>query len=389
MSDRFSRFNTGRVIFFLLAVITVIIVAGVLRITSSVVLPFTIAVLLCMVTQPIVRFLEKYHIPRLVSALAILLLLVGILYVMGMIIYTSGRALLSLYPRYEARARLIYIWIANVFELPYDEYISLFENIWAQADVRTQVREMTLSFTNGFLVLLSNAFLVAIFMIFILFEAVFLREKLNKAFEGRRAERIKTISTDVITQITRYLSIMFFISFLNGILAGVGLHIIGLEFAAVWGVIQFILNFIPNLGSIAAGVGATLFALIQFWPEPGPVITVALFMLAVNILCGFIIYPKVMGDRLGLSPLLLLISLLIWGWLWGFAGMILAVPMTAIIKITCENIPVLEPISIMMGSRKTVTTKTASSEDDPAGNDEPAEEAKTSMGDPHEVEKQG
>ena len=364
MSNRFNHFNSGRVIFFLLAVITVIIVAGVLRITSSVLLPFTIAALLSMVTQPIVRFLEKYHIPRIISALAIILILFGILYVMGIIIYTSGRALLSVYPRYEARARLIYIWIANVFELPYDEYISLFENIWAQADVRTQVREMTLSFTNGFLVFLSNAVMVAIFIIFLLFEAVFLRDKLNKAFEGRRAERLKKIGTDVIAQITRYLSIMFFISVLNGILAGVGLHIIGLEFAAAWGVIQFVLNFIPNLGSIAAGAGATIFALIQFWPEPGPVIATALVMLAVNILCGFIIYPKVMGDRLGLSPLLLLISLLLWGWLWGFAGMILAVPMTAIIKITCENIPVLEPISILMGSRKAVSSKIIEPDDD-------------------------
>ena len=358
MTDRFKRYNSGRVMSFMLAIITIVIFSAVLRITANVVLPFTVAVLLALVTQPIVKFLTKFHIPRIISAVVILFILFGILYVMGMILYSSGRAILTVYPRYEARAREIYIYIAMFFELPYDDYLSLFENIWGQADVRTQVREMTLSFTNGFLTFLTNSFMVAIFMVFLLFEAVFFREKLDKAFEGPRAERIKKISSDIITQITHYLSVMFFVSLLNGLLAGIGLRIIGLEFAAVWGVIQFILNFIPNIGSIAAGAGATLFALIQFWPEPGPVIATALVMLGVNILCGFIINPKVMGDRLGLSPLVLLVSLMIWGWIWGFTGLILAVPMMAIIKILCANISVLEPIAILMSSRKAVNAFT-------------------------------
>ena len=198
-------------------------------------------------------------------------------------------------------------------------------------------------------------------MIFLLFEAVFLRTKLDKAFEGR-AERIRKISSSVITQVTNYLSIMFFVSILNGAMAGVGLWIIGVEFAAVWGVIQFVLNFIPNIGSIVAGLGATAFALIQFWPQPGPIVATALIMLGVNIFCGFIVMPKAMGDSLGLSPLVVLISLMIWGWLWGFVGMILAVPMMAIIKITCENIPVLEPISTLMSSRKAVMAMYSSEE---------------------------
>ena len=352
MKSRFIQFNSGRVNFFLLAIITVILVSAVLRITASVLLPFTIAVLLAFVTSPIVKFMEKFHIPRIVSALFILFFLFGILFVMGIILYNSGQTIISLYPRYEVRIRMIYIWIARFFELPYDEYISIFENIWGQADIRTTVREMTLTFTNGFISFLTNAFMVSIFMIFLIFEAVFFRQKLDTAFPGPRAERIKRISGDVISQITNYLSVMFFVSILNGLMAGIGLALIGVEFASVWGVIQFVFNFIPNIGSIAAGVGATAFALVQFWPEPGPILVTALVMLGVNILCGFIILPNVMGDRLGLSPLVVLVSLLIWGWLWGFAGLILAVPMMAIIKIVCQNIPFLEPIAVLMGSRK-------------------------------------
>jgi predicted PurR-regulated permease PerM len=110
------------------------------------------------------------------------------------------------------------------------------------------------------------------------------------------------------------------------------------------------MNFIPTIGSIAAGFGVGLFALLQFWPVPGPIILVVLIMLAVNMIIGNVLEPKIMGDNLGISPLMMLISLSIWGFLWGFAGMILAVPMTVVVKIVCENVPVLEPVAVLLGS---------------------------------------
>jgi len=352
MNDRFQRFNSGRVMFFLLAVITVILFSAVLKITSSVVVPFTVSVLLAIVISPLVMSLEKFHIPRVVSVFLVLLLLIGGIAFMGMILFNSGRTLLTLYPRYEARLTEIYVWVARFFELPYDEHLSFFDNIWGQIGVRNRVRVMTLSFSNGFLFFLSNAFMVAVFMAFLLLEAVFLKEKLDRAFEGTRAGQINKIGSDVMKQVSHYLSIKFIISLVTGVIVGAGLKIIGVEFAAVWGVIQFVLNFIPNIGSIAIGVVATSFSLIQFWPDPTPVMATGLVMLCTNVIIGTIIEPKIMGDRLGLSPLVVLLSLLVWGWLWGFAGLILAVPMMAIIKIVCENFTILEPISILLGSRK-------------------------------------
>ena len=352
MKDRYQRFNSGRVNFFLLAVITIILFAAVLKITSSVLLPFTVSLLLAIVTSPLVKFLEKLHIPRILSVFLVLIFLIGALAFLGMVIFSTGRALVNLYPKYEARITEIYIWVARVFELPYDGDRSILDNIWGQVGVRSRVRVMTLAFSNAFLRFLSNAFMVALFMVFILFEAVFFREKLDKAFEGPRAEQIKNISSDVMKQVTRYLTIKFIISVVNGILIGFGLSIIGVEFAVVWGIIQFVVNFIPNIGSIAVGLAATAFSLVQFWPNPAPIVATGFVMLGINIILGSVMDPKIMGDRLGLSPLVVLVSLLVWGWLWGFVGMILAVPMTAIIKIVCENIPVLEPISILMGSRK-------------------------------------
>jgi predicted PurR-regulated permease PerM len=352
MRDRFHHFNSGRVMFFLLATITVILFAAVLKITSSVVLPFTVSLLLAIVTSPIVKKLIEFRIPRIVSIMLVLLLLIIALAFICMVLYSSGRVLITLYPKYEARITEIYIWIARVFELPYDDHLSIFDNIWGQVGVRSRIRIMTLSFSNAFLFFLKDTFMVALFMIFLLIEAAFFREKLDKVFEGPRAAKIRKISSDLLTQVTRYLSIKFIISLVTGLVVGATLKIIGLEFAAVWGVIQFILNFIPNVGSIAVGLAATAFSLIQFWPAPGPIVATGLVMLSANLVIGSVLEPKIMGDNLGLSPLVVLVALLVFGWLWGFAGLILAVPMMVIIKIVCENIPVLEPISILMGSRK-------------------------------------
>ena len=350
--DRFHRFNSGRANFLLVMVITIILFAAVLKITSSVVLPFTVSLLLAIVMSPVVKFLEKFHIPRIASIFLILIFLMGVLVFIGMLLYSSGRTIITLYPKYEARLMDIYLWIARFFELPYNDQLSFFDNLWGQIGVRSRVRLMTLSFSNTFFRFLSNAVMVAIFMVFLLFEATFFKKKLELAFEGTQAEQIKKISSDIMTQVTRYLSVKFIISVINGVLVGIGLKIVGVEFAVVWGVIQFIVNFIPNLGSIAVGVAATAFSLVQFWPAPGPIIATALIMLTINMILGSFLDPKIMGDNLGLSPLVILISLLIWGWIWGFTGLIIAVPMMVIVKIICENIPVLEPVSILLGSRK-------------------------------------
>jgi predicted PurR-regulated permease PerM len=359
MNDRFRRFNSGRVNFFLLAVITFILSAAVLKLTSAIVLPFTISLLLALVTSPFVSFLGRHKTPRIVSIGLVLVFLVGGLGFFGIVLFSSARTLLTLYPKYEARLTEIYVWAARFFELSYDDQLSFFENLWGQIGIRNWIRIITLSLSNNFFFFLRDALIVALFMVFLLFEAVFFKEKLDRAFEGERAGQIKKISVDVMTQVTRYLSIKFIISLMTGLVAGLGLRIVGVEFAVVWGVIQFILNFIPTIGSIATGVVITIFSLVQFWPDPAPVAATALIMLGANMIIGTILEPKIMGDNLGLSPLVVLFSLMIWGWLWGFAGFILAVPMTVIVKIVCENIPMLESVSILLGSRKAVQAKAA------------------------------
>jgi len=358
VKDRFKSFNSGRAIFFILVFMGCVLMGAVLKIASVVILPFTIAVLLAFVMYPLVKWLGKFKIPHFISILFVVFIIAVGLSVFGMVLFTSGRNIFSLYVKYEKRINDIYVWIAHLLELSYDESLSIWQNLWSQLGIRTWVYNFTISFSNIFLQFITSAVLVVIFVVFILLETKYFKEKLEIAFENH-SWRIHQMGHDLMSQVTRYLMAKFYISVANGIIFAIAFNLIGLEFAIFWGILQFIMNFIPNLGSIACGLVVSLFALVQFWPEPGPVIMVVSVILLSNIILGYIVEPKIIGDHVGISPLIVLTSLAIWGYLWGFVGMILAVPMTVIIKILCENITFMEPVSVLMGTRKSILAKKA------------------------------
>lgn len=350
MPDRLKNFNSGRSNFYLLGFIALILAGAVLKITAPVLLPFTIAVLLSFVLEPLVSGLERIRIPRLIGILLSIFFIGAGLYLIGVILFSSGRTILTLYPKYERRFSEIYSRVAQVFSLPYDEHLSFFQNLWGQMGLRVRVQSLAFDLSESFLSFLKDAVMVLLFVAFLLLEISHFREKIELAFEDKLSSRIKKAAADVVNQVARYLTVKFLISLTTGVLVALGLSLLKMDFPIVWGVISFVLNFIPNIGSVAAGVGVGVFALVQFWPEPGPIVGSLAIMVGVNMVLGNVLEPKIQGDNLGLSPFVILVSMLAWGWLWGFAGLILAVPMTVIVKIVCENIPVLEPVSIILGS---------------------------------------
>ena len=356
MIKQIKTFNSRRGIFILMIFISIIIAAAVLKIASSVILPFTIAVLLAFVMFPLIKALDKIRCPRVLSILLVVFIIVMGMYLFGIVLFTSGQMIVKQFPQYQGRFTYIYEQIANIFNLPNNEELTLWQNLWDQEAIRNFVRDVTISFSNASFRLVSIAVIIVLFMVFIMFEAGYFKEKLIIAFEDRLGN-VDRIGNEIVNQVTRYLGAKFLFSLANGIVYIIGFSLIGLEFAIVWGVLQFLLNFIPTLGSIVAGVIISLFALIQFWPEPGPVIAVIAIILAVNLILSNILDPKIIGDHVGISPLIILVSLSIWGFIWGFAGMVLAVPMTVIIKIICENIPFMSPVSILLGSRRSVKAK--------------------------------
>ena len=198
------------------------------------------------------------------------------------------------------------------------------------------------------LVLVVFILFVYVYLLFIILERQTIFPKLLEAFPRGKAQRAGQLVSRMNRQMSKYLEIKVIISIATGVLFYFASRLSGLDFALVWGVLAVILNFIPTIGSIVGTAGTIMMAIIQFAPDWSYVIYVALLMISIEMVLGNIIDPRLQGVQLNISPLVILISLAIWGYIWGIAGMFLAVPLTSIVQIICANIPSLKPIAIML-----------------------------------------
>ena len=174
-----------------------------------------------------------------------------------------------------------------------------------------------------------NLFLILFTVLFMLLEAWIFPQKIQ-AIYGNNSAMVLARFSDVIKSTRQYLSIKALMSLATGIIVGAGTAVIGLDYPILWGFLAFALNFIPNIGSIIAAVPAALLSLVQL----GPMATlwVILVYLTANIIIGNIIEPRYMGEKVGLSTLVVFLSLVFWGWLFGLVGMLLSVPLTMTVK---------------------------------------------------------
>jgi len=143
------------------------------------------------------------------SILLVITFIGAALFLVGYILYSSGKTILTLYPKYQNRLMEIYKYIADLFALPYNEHLSIIDNLWGQLGIRNQVRYLTISFSNSFFNFLKDMVMVLLFVVFLLLETVHLKEKIEIAFEIKNPSASNPIVTDVVLQVTRYLSIKF------------------------------------------------------------------------------------------------------------------------------------------------------------------------------------
>jgi len=332
-----------------LAVLTVIAVGMVLKVAQSVVLPLIIAWLLSYILGPAISFLTKRKVPTALATTAILTVLFCIVYLGGVFVFGRVLAIVSEYDKYQGILDAMVQDIKEGWRYEWDPMAGI---DWGEL-VRTYLGKAT----NTGVSFVTNLLMIIIFLVFLLLGKPYFTYKLRKAMSAEHATRVEGIVSAIAGQISRYLYVQFLISLATGILVWIALTLLKVDFAVTWGVLAFFLNFIPTIGSIIASVPPILLALVQFYsPEHGivvwPAVATALALLSIQMVIGNGVAPKVMGDKLNLSPVVVLLSLIFWGWLWGIVGALLSVPIAAAIKIICENIEPLRPISIMMGSGK-------------------------------------
>ena len=335
------KMQNAKLIIGLLSVLVITAICFVLREAQQVILPLIIAWLLSYILGPVVTFMTRRRVPTGIAVSLVLLLLMGVGYLGGLFVIARVQVFRTAFPVYEDRVMALLREMTETWDLPFDPLVGI---DWGGTLTGWMAGAGRWAVTFSM-----QLTMVIIYLIFLLLGKPFFNAKLRAAYSQKQADRIASVLGAISAQIGVYLSLQVLISIATGLCVWLALTWVNVDFAVTWGVLAFFLNFIPTLGSIIASVPPLLITFVQFeslWPLLG----VGLLLLTIQMTIGNFIAPKLLGQRLNLSPVVVLLSLVFWGWLLGIVGALLSVPIASSIKIVCENFEPLRPISIMMGS---------------------------------------
>lgn len=318
----------------------IIVIAGV-KAAADMLIPFLLSIFIAVLTAPFMQWLTQQRVPAFAAVLIMVAALVGL--GVGLSLFLGGtiNAFYGDIPTYEAKLQILIreaaAWLAGFgVEVP-DNLIKEYVNPGV-------AMELVAGVFNGLGSVLTNAFLILFTVVFILLEASGMPSKMRRAF-GEQTQALDHFErfTDLVQ---RYLAIKSLMSLGTGMSVGVALWIIGVDYAPVWALVAFLLNYIPNIGSIIAAVPAVLVALIQL--GLGEAAAAAVCYVVVNTLFGNVIEPRLMGRTLGLSTLVVFLSLVFWGWVLGPVGMLLSIPLTMVVKIALETSPSSRWVAVLL-----------------------------------------
>jgi len=334
--------QSSRTGFLLTAAGFIIVVAG-MRAAETILVPFLIAIFISVVCLPSLTWLQKKGIP---TALAILIVIAGVAAVsllMATLVGTSLDDFSRNVPQYQEslrqKSQAVIAWVSEKgVTIPEHLMRDVFNPGAAMNLAAGVLSKLGNVFTNAFLILLT--------VIFILFEAASFSVKLRAISHTPGSP--DSHFDKVIKNVNRYMALKTLTSLGTGVAVAIWLAVLGVDYPLLWGLLAFLLNFVPSIGSILAAVPPILLALIQF--GTGTALLTGLGYLVVNILIGSVIEPRVMGRGLGLSPLVVFLSLVFWGWVLGPVGMLLSVPLTMTLKIAMDSKEDTRWIAVLLGS---------------------------------------
>lgn len=213
-------------------------------------------------------------------------------------------------------------------------------------------------------VILGDIFLIFLYIIFLLVEENVFETKMNAIYPQRsKQKKNKKLFQKMDKNISRYLSLKTLVSLLTGFASYIALLIIGIDGAIFWALLIFVLNYIPTIGSLIATVFPAVFAILQFGEFEQSIYVLASVGI-IQVIVGNIVEPKIMGNSLNMSSLVVILSLTIWGAIWGVMGMILSVPITVMMIIVCEEIPSLRFFAIALSEKGQIKMIEEEEEDD-------------------------
>jgi AI-2 transport protein TqsA len=322
-----------------------IIVAG-MKAAESIIVPFLLAIFISIIASPPYFWLQSKGIPKAIALTLIILIFLIAISLIGLLIGTSVNDFTSKLPFYQdvlqQRTQGVIAWLTEKKFIEPDFQISKVFNPGSILNIiGNALNQISNLFADGFLILLT--------VIFIMLEITSLPVKFKKIFANPE-ESIARIQS-MTMNINKYIVIKSWISLVTGLLVYILLLIVGVDYPLLWAVLAFALNFIPTIGSVLALIPPVLLTIIQQGFVPAMIVLAG--YIVINTIMGNILEPKFMGKGLGLSTLVVFLSLTFWGWVLGPIGMLLSVPLTITIKIALDSSDETRWLSVMLGPETT------------------------------------
>lgn len=314
----------------------------VLYIGSSIIIPFVVAVLLSFIVISITKF---YHSKGLHNILAFLFALISIgivFYIIARIINSNVEEIINAAPEYQRKLMDIFDTYAQKYSI---DSSLLRDELIAKIDIPTLLSSAAGVVTS----IVKNAGIIFFFMVFILLESKSFRWKLALITGGEKSTFFNVFE-QIQHDIKSYFKIKTITSLSVALLSAMIMYFFDLDFLMFWAFIIFLLNYIPNIGSIIAVCFPVLFSLVQFESMYATTIFLILMTIA-QVFIGNLVEPRLMGNKLNLSPLVILVSLIFWGTLWGPIGMLLSVPIMVMVNIVLAHIEATRPIAILLSEK--------------------------------------
>lgn len=345
--DYFSV-HQKRMLLVVTLLLSLVLISIILRELDSILKPFFIAIFMVYVLEPGVSFLAHKKIPRVLCYLIMVLIVFVLFYLLGVLIYAHLEGFTQNSLVYETKlSNLIGGILKQLGIIESTSEMKLRDMTFLKWLPTGSITAFFSKSLGNFFDLIGNSAVVAFFMLFLIAEAQRFGKRIRVAYGEERANQILEMIQNINQNVRKYILVKLGISFGTALIATSVMGIFGLDFFILLGVFTFLLNFIPYIGSILATVLPTVIAFLQFDSSWTAFWLLVILMVVQNTM-GSIIEPKITGKQLNLSPLIVLISVMFWGWLWGAVGMILSIPIMATIRIIFEHIEATRSFAVMM-----------------------------------------
>jgi len=322
----------------------VIIIAG-MKQAAALLVPFLLSIFIAVISFPLMSRLQQSGFSKGLALTVVMLLVIiigiGLTMLVGSSLTDFTRSLPDYQQKITAEWGQVIIWLQ-------DHGISVADKLRAIADPAAAMGLIS-SILKGFGNVLTNSLLIILMVVFLLMEAAGVTQKIllmREQAEEKDSDE-EDFSQVFVDKLREYMSMKTIISLITGVIIWLAMWLIGLDFPVLWGVLAFMLNFVPNIGSIIAAVPAVMLALVQLGFSSA-LLVMAVYV-AVNVLIGSVLEPRYMGKGLGLSTLVVFVSLVFWGWVLGSVGMLLSVPLTITVKLALDCKPETQWLGHLLG----------------------------------------